>query len=352
VTGPADYTRASRLPKVTANPRRRPTISDVAAASGVSRGTVSRVLTGGHWVSPEALAAVTAAIKSTGYRVNPHARSLATKRTGSIAFLLTESSDQLFEDPNFATLLRGVAQAVEKSNLSLVVLMAGSASEQRRASDFVQQGHVDGVLLVSWHSSGSDLIGQLHTAGVPVIACGVPLGHEKKIGWVAADDEDGARSAVAHLRSLGRTRIATIAGPEDTSGGRQRLVGYRQELGDGVDELLVEIGDYSEQSGSAAMRALLERVPDLDAVFAANDRMAAGAIDAIVASGRSVPGDIAVVGFDDSPIATRTTPSITTMRQPFERISAEMVRLLLQVIDGEPPASITLPTQLVSRESA
>jgi len=352
VTTAAGDERASRLPKVTANPRRRPTISDVAAASGVSRGTVSRVLTGGHWVSPEALAAVNAAIKSTGYRVNPHARSLATKRTGSIAFLLTESSDQLFEDPNFATLLRGVAQAVEASDLSLVVLMAGSASEQRRASDFILQGHVDGVLLVSWHSSGSDLIGQLHSAGVPVIACGVPLGHEKKIGWVAADDSEGARSAVAHLQSLGRSRIATIAGPADTSGGRQRLIGYRDELGDAVDERLIEIGDYSERSGAAAMLALLEREPQLDAVFAANDRMAAGAIDALIASGRSVPGDVAVIGFDDSPIASRTTPTITTMRQPFERISAEMVRLLLQVVDGEPPASITLPTQLVSRDSA
>jgi len=337
---------------VNASPRRRPTISDVAAEAGVSRGTVSRVLTGGHWVSPEALAAVTAAIKSTGYRVNPHARSLATKRTGSIGFLLTESSEQLFEDPNFATLLRGVAQAVEKADLSLVVLMAGSASEQRRASDFIQQGHVDGVLLVSWHSSGSDLIGQLHSAGIPVIACGVPLGHEKKIGWVAADDMEGARTAVAHLRSIGRTRIATIAGPEDTSGGRQRLTGYRDELGDDFEASLVEVGDYSEASGVAAMTALLAREPGLDAVFAANDRMAAGAIEVLKASGRSIPGDVAVIGFDDSPTASRTSPTITTMHQPFERISAEMVRLLLQVIDGEPPAAMTLPTQLVRRESA
>lgn len=343
----------SRLSRVGPDaPRRRPTISDVAAEAGVSRGTVSRVLNGGHWVSPDALTAVNAAIKRTGYRVNPHARSLATKRTNSVGFLLTESPELLFEDPNFSTLLKGVAHALANNDVSLVVLMAGTVAEQRRASDFIMQGHVDGVLLVSWHANGVDLIGSLSAAGIPVIASGVPIGHERSIGWVAADDLDGGRRAVAYLLSQGRKRIATIAGPEDTSGGRQRLAGYRAELDGDVDERLIERGDYSRESGRGAMLALLERAPDLDAVFAANDRMAAGALDVLRERGIRVPEDVAVVGFDDSPIATTVEPQLTTMRQPFERVSAEMVRLLLQMIDGGPPATMTLPTQLVRRGSA
>lgn len=332
--------------------RRRPTISDVAAQSGVSRGTVSRYLQGGHWVSPASAEAIAGAIERTGYRVNPHARSLVTNRTNSVGFLLSEDTVSLFEDPNFAVLLRGVAAALAEQNVSLVVLMAGTSDEQRRASEYIQQGHVDGVLLVSWHSSGIELISRLHAAGIPMIACGVPLGFEKKVGWVAADDHEGARTAVAHLRSVGRRRIATIAGPQDTSGGTARLAGYRVELGDDVDERLIGSGDYSVASGARAMSALLAASPDIDGVFAANDRMAVGAMQVITESGRRIPEDVAVVGFDDAPIATTTEPQLTTMRQPFDRVTSEMVRLLLQVIAGSTPAAVLLPTELVIRGSA
>jgi DNA-binding LacI/PurR family transcriptional regulator len=331
--------------------RRRPTIDDVAEAAGVSRGTVSRVLNGGRWVSQDAKAAVDAAIRKTGYRVNPHARSLATNRTGSVAFLLTEDHQLLFEDPNFSMLLTGAAQALAERQLSLVLIMAGSAAEQERALAYIEAGHVDGVLLVSAHS-GQRLISDIVDSKVPAIACGIPLGFQKRLGYVAADDLEGAREMVAHLRSLGRERIATVAGPADTPGGVTRLEGYRLELGEAFDERLVRHGDYGRASGEAAMRELLAADPTIDAVFVANDRMAAGAIDALHAAGKRVPEDIAVGGFDDSSIALGTEPALTTMRQPFERISAEMVRLLLQVIEGERPAAITLPTELVVRDSA
>ncbi|WP_285042138.1 LacI family DNA-binding transcriptional regulator [Plantibacter sp. LMC-P-059a] len=331
--------------------RRRPTIDDVAEAAGVSRGTVSRVLNGGRWVSQDAKAAVDAAIRKTGYRVNPHARSLATNRTGSVAFLLTEDHQLLFEDPNFSMLLTGAAQALAERQLSLVLIMAGSAAEQERALAYIEAGHVDGVLLVSAHS-GQRLISDIVDSKVPAIACGIPLGFQKRLGYVAADDLEGAREMVAHLRSLGRERIATVAGPADTPGGVTRLEGYRLELGEAFDERLVRHGDYGRASGEAAMRELLAADPTIDAVFVANDRMAAGAIDALHAAGKRVPEDVAVGGFDDSSIALGTEPALTTMRQPFERISAEMVRLLLQVIEGERPAAITLPTELVVRDSA
>ncbi|WP_208322080.1 LacI family DNA-binding transcriptional regulator [Paramicrobacterium fandaimingii] len=336
----------------TPSPRRRPTIDDVATAAGVSRGTVSRVLNGGHWVSPDSLHAVNAAIKKTGYRINPHARNLATSRANSVAFLLTESHDRLFEDPNFAVLMRGAASALEEHDLPLVLLMAGTDAEKRRAAEFITAGHVDGVLLVSSHAGQSSFLHELVQSKVPAIACGIPLGFERSVGYVAADDEAGAEAAVEHLRARGCTRIATIAGPQDTSGGVGRLVGYRRAMAGDADDALIEDGDYSRESGRRAMAALLERSTDIDGVFAANDVMAAGALDVLRDRGIRVPDGVAVVGFDDAPIASSTTPSLTTMRQPFERISREMVRLLLDMINGNGGATMTLPTELVVRESA
>jgi DNA-binding LacI/PurR family transcriptional regulator len=330
--------------------RRRPTIRDVAAAAGVSRGTVSRVLNGGHWVSPEALAAVQEAIRSTGYSANQHARSLVTGRANSVAFLLTEPQHLLFEDPTFSILLRAAAEALAAREMPLLLMVAGTPQERRCITEYVAAGHVAGVLLISSHR-GNPVVGDLLRQGVPTIACGEPLGYEDRIGWVAADDHGGARRMTAHLLSSGRSRVATITGPMDTPGGLRRLAGYRDALGDAYDDALVAHGDYSRASGQAAMRELLDRRPDLDAVFVASDLMAAGALVALREAGRSVPGDVAVGGFDDSGLAATLEPPLTTMRQPFERIASEMVRLLLEVVEGAEPARITLPTSLVERDS-
>ncbi|MFJ6455289.1 LacI family DNA-binding transcriptional regulator [Paenarthrobacter sp. NPDC091669] len=332
--------------------RPRPKIDDVAAEAGVSRGTVSRVLNGGHWVSPSALAAVNAAIKKTGYRVNPHARNLATNRANSVAFLLTETQERLFEDPNFAVLMRGAADALAVHDIPLVLIMAGTDDEQRRATDFLTAGHVDGVLLISSHGSRKGIIADIIAAGVPAIACGVPLGFEKKMGYVAADDYEGARDVLRYLHDGGRQRIATIAGPADTSGGTRRLEAYRDHQGEDIDEALIAHGDYSRDSGAKAMRELLGRTKAIDAVFAANDLMALGAMDVLRDAGLTTPGDVAVVGFDDIKASQEAAPPLTTVRQPFDRISEEMVRLLLDVISGKRPAAVTIPTELVIRESA
>jgi DNA-binding LacI/PurR family transcriptional regulator len=297
------------------------------------------------------MVAVNDAIKKTGYRINPHARSLATSRSDSVAFLLTEPQHLLFDDPNFAVLLRGAASALSERDISLVLMIADDPREQARATEFLTSGHVDGVLLVSSHS-GNPLVGNLVKAGIPAISVGQPLGYEGLIGCVSADDLNGARRMVEYLLESGRTRIAHIAGPLDTSGGSGRLAGYRAALGDRFDERLVAHGDYGRASGMAAMKELLERAPDIDAVFAANDGMAVAAMSELQARGIDVPGRIAVAGFDDSGFASAATPALTTMRQPFERISSEMVRLLVDAMNGAPPAAVTLPATLVRRESA
>ncbi|OAH12637.1 LacI family DNA-binding transcriptional regulator [Streptomyces jeddahensis] len=334
--------------------RRPPTIHDVAREAGVSRGTVSRVLNGGHYVSPAAQEAVNAAIRKTGYVVNRHARSLITGRSDSVGFLLTEPQEKFFEDPNFNVLLRGCTQALAAHDIPLLLMIAGTEDERRRISRYITAGHVDGVLLVSSHS-GDPVAAELRDAGVPLVACGKPIGQASKVSYVAADDRDGARDMVRHLLSLGRRRIGMITGPLDTPGGVERLAGYREVLGESgveVDERLIVTGDYSRAGGEAGAAELLSRVPGLDALFVASDLMAQGALSALQRAGRRVPEDVAVGGFDDSPAATATSPALTTIRQPWDRISAEMVRVLLAQIGGEDPSAVILPTELVKRESA
>lgn len=335
--------------------RRPPTIHDVARVAGVSRGTVSRFLNGGRHVSPSAAEAVRAAIRSTGYVVNRHARSLITGRSGSAAFLLTEPQEKFFEDPNFNVLLRGCTQALAAHDIPLLLMIAGTRAEQRRLVRYVTAGHVDGVLLVSSHT-GDPVAEQLVRAGIPVVASGKPMGSgSARLAHVAADDRDGAREMVRHLVASGRRRIATVAGPQDTPGGVERLAGYREVLAEAglpVEEELIAAGDYSRSSGEEATAALLARRPGLDALFVASDLMAAGALTALERAGRRVPEDVAVGGFDDSAAAQSARPPLTTIRQPWDRISAEMVRVLLAQIGGEAASAVILPTELVRRGSA
>ncbi|ACZ31173.1 transcriptional regulator, LacI family [Xylanimonas cellulosilytica DSM 15894] len=330
---------------------RRPTIKDVAAAAGTSRGTVSRVLNGGHWVSPQARAAVESAIRSTGYRANPHARSLASGRSGSIAFLLTEQQHRLFEDPVFSLLLRGTTASASAVGLQMVMLLAQEDADKTRVVEYAAAGHVDGVMLISRHR-GDTMLTDLLQQGVPTVTLGVPLDLEGQVSTASADDRVGGRRATEHLLHTGRRRIATITGPMDTPGGALRLAGYRDALGDDFDESLVAHGDYLVPSGRAGMTALLDRAEDIDGVFAHNDLMAIGAIEALHDRGRRVPDDVGVIGFDDSGLAEQSSPTLTTMRQPFDRLSAEMVRLLMEAIEGAPPATVMLPATLIERESA
>ncbi|MFF9624546.1 LacI family DNA-binding transcriptional regulator [Streptomyces griseosporeus] len=334
--------------------RRPPTIHDVAREAGVSRGTVSRVLNGGHYVSPAAQEAVNAAIRKTGYVVNRHARSLITGRSDSVGFLLTEPQERFFEDPNFNVLLRGCTQALAAHDIPLLLMIAGTQDERRRITRYITAGHVDGVLLVSSHS-GDPVAERLREAGVPLVACGKPIGLGSKVSYVAADDRDGARDMVRHLLSLGRRRVGTVTGPLDTPGGVERLAGYREvlaEAGVPYDDNLVVSGDYSRASGEAGAERLLDQAPDVDAVFVASDLMAQGVLTALHRAGRRVPEDVAVGGFDDSPAAVAASPELTTIRQPWDRISTEMVRVLLAQIGGEDPAAVILPTELVRRDSA
>jgi DNA-binding LacI/PurR family transcriptional regulator len=331
--------------------RRGPTIDDVAELAGVSRGTVSRVLNGGRYVSPAALRAVERAMRDTGYTVNQSARSLVTKQSNAVAFVLSEPQERLFEDPNFSVLLRCCTQALAEQDFSLVLMLEASADERDRVLRYVRGGHVDGVLLISAHS-GDPFVADLGSGVVPAVACGKPGGFAANVPYVAAEDREGARQMTRFLLDRGRRRIGMIGCPQ-ISGGQERLQGYREVLGRRARaRLVVEATDYSYAAGVSAMRDLLAASPDVDAVFAASDLLAAGALAELRRAGRRVPDDVAVGGFDDSRIAQETDPPLTTIRQPLERVGREMVNVLFALIRGEPVSSRMLPTELVVRDSA
>ncbi|MCC3765970.1 LacI family transcriptional regulator [Glycomyces sp. TRM65418] len=331
--------------------RKRPTINDVAEASGVSRGTVSRVLNGQTNVSLAAELAVRRAVSETGYVVNRAARSLKTSRTGSVVMVLSEPQERLFEDPNFSVLMRAATNRLAERDMSLVLMIAGDDGDRERVAHYLRGGHADGALLISTHE-GDPLLEAVERSHVPAVACGAVLGHESVIPYAAADDRGGARQAAQYLVDQGRRRIGMITGPLDTPGGALRMEGFTSVLGRKVTKRKLVYGDYTQAGGERAMHELLRNFPDLDAVFVASDLMAAGALQALRTAGRRVPGDVAVVGFDDSAIATATNPMLTTIRQPLAEVAEETVRLLIALLDEQQVESAVLPTELIVRDSA
>ncbi|GAA3469966.1 LacI family DNA-binding transcriptional regulator [Nonomuraea roseola] len=330
---------------------KRPTIHDVAAAAGVSRGTVSRVLNGDRYVSAAARAATERAIAETGYVVNRAARSLVTQKTGSVVMVLSDPHEKLFEDPNYSVLISTAVRRLAERDVSLVMMMAGDDGDRQRVIRYIRGGHADGVFLVSTHAG--DPLADALGSDVPVVAQGAVIGKENVIPYAAADERLGARQMTSYLVEQGRRRIAMITGPMDTPGGTQRLEGFADVLGRKASKKLIAHGDWSRASGERAMTELLERSPDLDAVFVASDLMAAGALAALRTAGRRVPDDVAVGGFDDSSVAVSTHPPLTTIRQPLARVAEETVSLLLALIDGAARVEpVILPTELVIRESA
>lgn len=328
----------------------RPTLEEVAERAGVSRATVSRVVNGQTTVNEDLRRAVEAAADELGYVPHAAARSLVTHRTDSVALILPESPNRVFSDDQFfPSVIRGVATELDAAGKLLVLMTTGSAEARKRAERYAVGGHVDGVMFASLHDA--DLLPELMMRrGVPVVCNGLP---QLDAPCIDVDHLGGVRAAVDYLIAQGRRRIATIAGPLDMVAGRARLDGYRAALADADRRAIVAVGDFTAESGQAAMRQLLADEPDLDAVFVASDLMAHGALQALREAGRRVPDDVAVVGFDDIALATYSDPPLTTVRQPIAQIGRTMARTMLRVLEGHDVEPMTvLPTELVVRESA
>ncbi|KRC57029.1 MULTISPECIES: LacI family DNA-binding transcriptional regulator [unclassified Nocardioides] len=332
-----------------------PTLDEVASRAGVSRATASRAINGGNRVSATAQAAVETAVRELGYTPNPAARSLVTRRTDSVALVVPEPDERVFSDPFFVHTLRGVNRMLATRDLQLVLLLARPGEEERRLLRYLGSRHIDGAIVVSHHRNDR-LADHLAALSLPCAFIGRPWTSADKVAYVDTDNLAGGRAATELLVERGCRRIATIAGPGDMAAGIDRLEGWRTTLrAAGLADDLVEHGDFTEVGGEAAARLLLERAPDLDGIVAASDLMAAGALRVLAEAGRVVPDDVAVVGYDDVGVPERTSPTLTTVRNPIGEMAEQAVRLLLEQIDdqrGPRPIRVIFPPSLVRRDSA
>src|ERR1700754_2994452 len=329
------------------------TLESVAARAGVSRATAGRVLAGSTTVGEQAREAVLRAAAELSYVTNRAARSLMTRRSDSIAFVVAESEERFFGDPHFALVVRGAHAVLAAHDVQLVFSILSTDSDRDRFERFARGGHLDGVIIVSLH--GDDpLPRRLQEAGVPVILSGRPFTETAGLSYVDADNVGGARAAVRLLVERGRKRLATITGPLDMTAAIDRRAGFQDELAaQGLRSHGVRDGDWSIAGGRHAMLEMLAAEPLIDGVFAANDLMAFGAMQAATETGRSVPGDVAIVGFDDSPTASSSHPAITTVRQPIIGMGEALATRLLALIErGEPREPMVMGTELVLRDTA
>lgn len=331
------------------------TIASVAAAAGVSKTTVSHVLSGRRPVSSATRASVMAVVEQLRYRPNALARSLTALRSHTVAVLVNDVLN-----PFYPALARGVQDAVHGSGyVNLLLDAAGDPARVREFLGIALDRRVDGVVLASLEVDGSD-VHEVRRAGVPVVAVGVPL-HDSiraEVDVVTSDDRLLAADAVAALVALGHVRIAMICGPQDSSPGALRAAGYRAactKAGLRVTASMIATGDWTRDGGQQAMSELLTARTPPTAVLCANDLMAIGAVDTCRANGVSVPHDIAVHGIDDIDAASLVTPALSTVHIPATTIGHQAGTLLLErmgagSVDPE-PRHLTIGHQLIKRAS-
>jgi DNA-binding LacI/PurR family transcriptional regulator len=326
-----------------------PTLGEVAALAGVSIATASRVLNNSAPVSVQARRQVRDAVVRLGYVRHRAAPATPRGRVRSVAAVVCANSLRFFADNFFAQVVTAATDAFAAKDVPLMVLVAPD-DRVATVERYLQSGHVDGVLLLGSHGQ-HPLAVSLPAAGLAVTLVGRPM-CATRASYVDVDNQGGARDATEHLVGRGRRMIATIAGRQDMSAGVDRLAGYREVLDAAGFSHTIAYGDFTHASGVHAMGRLLDQRPGLDAVFVAGDIMAAGALHALRRAGRRVPEDVAVVGFDDLPLAQHTQPPLTTVRQPLERVGTAAAELLLTALDGlqSGPHPI-LPTTLVARAS-
>jgi len=333
--------------------RRRATIHDVAVEAGVSRGTVSRVVNDEPYVSEQARIATLAAIEKVGYVPNNAARNLVMQRSQAVGLIVHEPHSLFLEDPNIGGILLGANTALSRADYQMVCLIIDTERDNDRVARYLSGGFVDGAIIVS--ARQNDPITRIvERLGLPSVFVGHPP-DLRQLPFVGIDNRSSARAITERLIGTGRKRIGMIAAALDRDSGADRLAGFRDALGSRFDPALVaHVPLYAFSAGVDGMRRLLEREPDLDGVFAASDAVAAGALEALRQAGRSVPGDVGVVGFDDSAWAQRCDPPLSTVHQPAAGLGEAAAESVLGQLRGEEPdlGGILLDTPIVWRASA
>ncbi len=328
------------------------TLEEIAKQAGVSRSTVSRVLNKHPNVSSEARERVLAVTQRLDFEPNALARSLAGGRSRILGLVIPMGVSALFTDPYFPILIQGVASACNTHDYSVMLWLAEPEQERRVIQKILQGGLIDGVV-VSSMLMDDPLIRALLERQMPFILIGRhPT--DQRVSYIDVDNRHSAREMVAYMLRLGYRRIATVSGPANMIAGNDRLEGYQlalRERGLIPDPALIASGDFTEAGAYTATRRLLMHEPD--AIFCASDAMAMGALRALREAGKRVPEDIGLAGFDDIPMASRTDPPLTTVRQPIHRTGAVAAETLIDLIEeGESrPRRVILPTELVIRNS-
>lgn len=322
----------------------RVTIADVARQAGVSKTTVSRVLNAGAEVDAGTAARVREVIAGLGYVPSSGAVGLA-RGSSRIIGMLTPSLTW----PWMGEVLQGVVDTVETAGYGLLLFTCNRGADS--VAHFAAQVSArafDGLLVVEPENT-LDTITAMHRRGLPVVMID-DRGHHPLFPSVATTNRAGGASAAAHLLASGRTRPLVVTGRRDFGCVRERLAGFREVM----PTDLVIAGEFTEDTGRSAVEQALARGWDFDCVVAHNDLIAAGALRSLRAGGRVVPDDVAVVGFDDIPMARHTEPPLTTVRQPMRRMGETAAGMLLAALAGEPvPVEpVVLPTELVVRSSA
>ncbi|MGX1546125.1 LacI family DNA-binding transcriptional regulator [Streptomyces adustus] len=323
-------------------------IKDVAAAAGVSAATVSRVLNDHPSVSTATRTRVLSAVEDLGYRPNAVARSLRTDQTRTLGLVI---SDVL--NPYFTELARSVEGAARALGYSVII---GNADEQPELQDHhmrtLLDRRVDG-LLISPTDGCSSLMRDAAQAGTPLVFVDRWI-EGMDVPVVRSDGRAAVHDLVAHLHALGHRRLAIIAGPAATTTGRERIEAFREALaayGLSLPDVYIGQGDFQAASGRRVTEGFLGLPEPPEVVFATDNLMALGALDAVRAHGLSVPDDIALVAFDDIPWFVHTDPPITAIAQPTGELGRAAVRALVDRIEGRTPQSVTLPARLVVRRS-
>lgn len=328
------------------------TLEDIGRLAGVSRSTVSRVINNQESVSADVRERVRAVIDRTGFTPNLAARSLVSRKTGVIGLVIPSRVHNLFEDPYFARLIQGTSAASNRAGTSLSLFLFETEEEEEELYPrVVSSGFIDGVILTATRM-GDPLLARMLAADLPIVMVGRP--DFARVSYVDVDNTGGARLAAEHLCGLGHQRIGLLGAPESTTAGIDRLRGFVEGLagcGKALDPDLRADGEFSEQSGYEAMQRLIPRRPD--AVFAASDTMALGALRALHEAGISVPGDIALVGFDGLQASEHSVPRLTTIRQPVLETGARAVQVLIDLVSGDAPTPVAeiMPVELIVRES-
>ncbi len=331
------------------------TLEDIARLANVSKSTVSRALNNSSLVNQETKERIQAIARDHNFRINVSARALRLRQSHTVAFVTPAYYPEFFsvEDLFGLEILGGIGNGLHALGYDLLVVHV-NPHDTAWAHAYLDSGRVDGFIIITASNRRQSDIKILVEMGAPFIAWGIP---EPNFNYcsVIGDNITGGMLATQHLIRIGRQRIAFLGGPDDELEVQYRFRGYENALqaaGRSVHPNLLTYGDYTHASGTAAMQRLLEQSPDLDAVFANSDLMAIGAINVIQNSGKRVPEDIAVVGYDDLSIAAYNNLPLTTIRQNVPLIGKLLAQNLIQYIQTGVVTNVTTPVELVIRKSA